>query len=165
MGSDLTLPVDQGLVNLRVGAIILKDGKILMVGNDRHDYDYSVGGRIRFGETAEDAVLREVEEETGVRMEIDRLGFIEENFFYGDSEYNRDQLVYELSFYFYMKVPPDFEPRCCSFTEDGIRERLEWLSPDTEKKIYPGFFRTELERPVPWVRHIVTDDRGETEDI
>ena len=53
METDLTMPVEGGLVNLRVGAIIQKNGKLLMVGNDRNDYDYSVGGRIRFGETAE----------------------------------------------------------------------------------------------------------------
>lgn len=33
------------------------------------------------GETAEDAVVREVYEETGVRYEIDRLAVIHENFF------------------------------------------------------------------------------------
>lgn len=44
---------------------------------------YSVGGHIQFGETAEEAVAREVFEETGVKLEIDHLGFIHENFFYG----------------------------------------------------------------------------------
>ena len=159
MGSDLTLPVEGGILNLRVGAIIQKDGKLLMVGNDYHDYYYSVGGRIHFGETAQDAVVREVEEETGVRMEIERLGFVEENYFYGDSFHNRGRLIYELSFYFYMKVPADFEPVCESFTDEGVAERLEWLPPDTEKVIYPAFFRTELDKPCSGVRHIVTDER------
>ena len=57
-----------------------------MVGNERADYLYSVGGRIRFGETAEEAVRWEVYEETGVRMEIDRLGFVHENFLWGTLE-------------------------------------------------------------------------------
>ncbi len=159
METDLTLPVDGGLVNLRVGAIIRKNGKLLLVGNDRNDYDYSVGGRIRFGETAEQAILREVEEETGFRLEIDRLGFVEENFFYGTSPYKRDSLVYEISFYYYMKTPEDFEPLSDRFEEEGTPEYLEWLSPDTEKTIYPAFFRTELADPVPFVRHIVSDER------
>ena len=159
MGSDLTLPVDGGFVNLRVGAIILKDGRFLMVGNDSMPYYYSVGGRIRFGETAEQAIVREVEEETGARLEIERLGFIEENFFFGDTPHRQGRLIYELSFYFYMKTPPDFEPVCGSFTEFGVSERLEWVGPETEKTIYPSFFRTELADPKPWVRHIVTDDR------
>ena len=161
MPQDLTMPVEGGLVNLRVGAIIQKGGKLLLVGNDENDYDYSVGGRICFGETAEEAILREVEEETGVRLEIDRLGFIVENFFYGTSPYKRQQLVYEIAFYYYMKTPADFEPLRNRFWEEGTPEYLEWLSPDTEKTIYPCFFRTELKQPVPYVRHIVSDERAE----
>lgn len=53
-----------------------KDDRFLMVENDRFDHLYSVGGRIKFGETAEEAVVREVFEETGREMGIDRLGFI-----------------------------------------------------------------------------------------
>ena len=57
MAKDMTVPCDEGLINLRVGAIIFKNGKFLMVGNERSDYLYSVGGRIKFGETAEEAVF------------------------------------------------------------------------------------------------------------
>ena len=69
MGKDLCIDHDGGVVNIRVGAIIMKDGRFLMAGNDRDDYLYSVGGRIQYGETSEEAVVREVEEETGVKME------------------------------------------------------------------------------------------------
>lgn len=53
MNYDMTVPCKEGLINLRVGAIIMKNGKILMVGNDSTDYLYSVGGRINFGETSD----------------------------------------------------------------------------------------------------------------
>ena len=59
MNKDMCVACDDGILNIRVGAIIMKKGKILMVGNDR-DYLYSVGGRVKFGETAEEAVVREV---------------------------------------------------------------------------------------------------------
>ena len=84
MNKDMCVACDDGILNIRVGAIIMKDGKILMVGNDR-DYLYSVGGRVKFGETAEEAVVREVLEETGVQMEIDRLGFVHEKMCIRDS--------------------------------------------------------------------------------
>ena len=64
MGNDLCIDVAGGVVNIRAGAIIMKDGKFLMAGNPRSDYLYSVGGRVRFGETAAEAVVREVREET-----------------------------------------------------------------------------------------------------
>ena len=161
MAQDICLPVGKGYVNVRVGAIIQKDGKILMVGNGDVDHFYSVGGRIQIGESAEDAVRREVLEETGCALEIDRLGFIHEDFFWGDSPAKLGKLIYEIAFYFYMKTPADFKPCGDSFTEDGNGERLEWIAPDTEKTIYPRFFRTELKDPVPWVRHILTDERAD----
>ena len=159
MTQDLTLPAADGYVNVRVGAIIIKDKKLLMVGSRDFDYYYSVGGRIQFGESAEQAVRREVLEETGRELEIDRLGFIHEDFFWGDSGVTEGKLIYELGFYYYVKTPADFEPREDALAAEGRGERLEWVSPDTEKTIYPAFFRTELKDPVPYVRHIVTDER------
>ena len=159
MASDMTVPCDGGYINLRVGAIILRDGKFLMMGNDVEDYLYSVGGRIQFGETAEQAVVREVLEETGVAMEVDRLGFVHEDYFLGDTASKWGMVIYEVSFYFYMKVPEDFTPHCSSTAADGQKEYLTWATPDDGRMMYPAFFRTELLHPVPWVKHMVTDDR------
>ena len=158
MNKDLCIPVDNGVVNIRVGAIIMKDGKFLMAGNERFPHLYSVGGRIKFGETAEEAVVREVFEETGVKMEIDRLGFVHENFFMGDVGVKLNRPIYEISFFFYMKVPENFEPVCMSFTEGQDKEFLEWISADDERKYYPEFFKTELAEPVDYVKHFVTND-------
>lgn len=161
MSKDMTVPCEDGWINLRVGAIIMKDGRILMAGNRiRPEYLYSVGGRIQFGETAEEAVVREVYEETGAVMEIERLGFIHENYFYGDAATNLGKLIYEISFFFYMKVPEDFTPACLSFTEDGHEEFLRWIRPDAAEKFYPEFFRTELLKPDHGVKHFVTDERS-----
>lgn len=160
MGKDMTVPCEGGLINLRVGAIIRKNGRFLMVGNRaRPEYLYSVGGRIQFGETAEEAVVREVFEETGVRMEIDRLGFVHENYFYGDAPQKLGKLIYEISFYFYMKVAEDFEPVSHSFTEDEHEEFLRWIAPDDPVKYYPEFFHTELAQSEMGVRYFVTDER------
>lgn len=159
MGVDMTVPCGEGLLNLRVGAIILRDGKFLMASNDRDPYLYTVGGRIQFGETAEQAVVREVEEETGVELAVDRLGFVHENYFIMDIPPNAGKVVYELDFYFYMNVPEDFEPVGESATSDGLRERLEWVGFDDPRTLYPDFFRQELRHPVDHVMHFVTDER------
>ena len=158
MSQDLCVKMDEGILNIRVGAIIMKENKFLMVGNDRFDHLYSVGGRIKFGETAEEAVVREVYEETGVKMEIDRLGFVHENFFPGDSVVKKGKIVHEISFFFYMKVPEDFEPVSESFTEDGNPEFLKWITADETQTYYPEFFRTELAEPVDYVKHFVTKE-------
>lgn len=159
MEQDMCVPCGDGYLNIRVGAIILKDGRFLMVRNGLADYYYSVGGRIRFGETAGQAVVREVFEETGVRMEIDHLGFVLENLFLADSPSKLGKEYYELAFFFYMKTPKDFEPVCRSFTEDGCAETLEWVAPDEKRTVFPAFFRTDLNISDKSVRHIVCDDR------
>lgn len=159
MNKDMCVACDDGILNIRVGAIIMKDGKILMVGNERANYFYSVGGRIKFGETAEEAIVREVFEETGVKMEIERLGFVHENYFYGDAPSNLGKLIYEISFFFYMKVPSDFAPISESFTEDNSKEHLKWVSLDENIKMYPECFRTELKYPTDTVKHFIKDER------
>ncbi len=160
MNKDMTVPCEDGFINIRVGAIIMKNGKILMVGNDKVDYLYTVGGRIKFGETAEEAVIREVLEETGVKMEVDRLGFIHENYFYGDNKKNLGRLVYEIAYYFYMKVTDDFEPVCMSITEDNNEEFLRWIDPGDPVRYYPDFFRDELSHPSGGVKHFLKDERN-----
>ena len=158
MAQDITLPAGDGYFNLRVGAIILKDGKVLMVGNDRVDYLYSVGGRVQFDESLEDAVRREVREETGVALEIERLGFVQEDFFLCDLPDKLGQPIHELGFYFYMKTPPDFEPVCRSWAVNGGEEFLEWMPLDRMRPAFPAFFFSELSHPDPSVRHIVTQE-------
>lgn len=159
MAQDICLKVDAGYVNVRVGAIIQRDGKLLMVANDTLDYCYTVGGRIQFGESAEEALRREVLEETGYALEIDRLGFVHEDFFWGDMGKMKDKLIYEIGFYYYVNIPEDFAPRCDRGVEEGSEEHLEWVDLGSGKTVYPTFFRTELSKPCAGVRHFVTDER------
>ena len=35
---------------------------------------------------------------------MERLGFVHENYFYGDATANIEKLIYEISSFFYMKV-------------------------------------------------------------
>lgn len=76
----------------RVGAIILEENSVLVATNDACDFCYSIGGGVHLDESAEEAVRREVLEETGLPYEIDRLAFIHENFFEGGRKYRRAAL-------------------------------------------------------------------------
>lgn len=69
------------------------------------------------------------------------------------------KLIYEVSYFFYMKVPKDFEPSCMSMTEDDHEEFLRWIDVNDPIKYYPEFFRTELLHPIEGVKHFVTDER------
>ena len=117
------------------------------------------GGAVELGESFEECAIREVLEETGVKLEVDRLGFVHENYFYGDAPTNLGKLIYEISFYFYMKVPSNFTPVSDSFTEDSSKEFLRWVSPNEDIKMYPTFFRTELKNPTDTVKYFMNDER------
>lgn len=54
------------------------------------------------GETAEEAVAREVIEETGIQYEIDRLVFLHENFFHGNGS-TEGLNCHEVALYFLMR--------------------------------------------------------------
>ena len=159
MHPDMCVPCGEGFVNIRVGAIIEKDGKLLMVGNEDVDYVYSVGGRIQFGETAQQAVVREVWEETGVTMEVDRLAVMEENYFYADTPSKMGKLIYEIGYYFYMKVPADFTPVCQSSTMDDQKEFLRWVSAEDRIQMFPDFFALLPQCAADTVQFFSKDDR------
>ena len=157
IGPDLCVPCGDGLVNIRVGAIIIRDGKALMVKSILGDYCYSVGGRIKFGETAEQAVVREVFEETGCTLSVDRLGYVSEVYFLNDSPKAFGKPVYELALYFYMNTPEDFAP-AADHIGDGV-ERFQWVGPDDPITAYPAFIREAIRDPKPYVIFDTRDDR------
>ena len=152
---DCTFHMSEGTFNYRVGAIILNENKVLMAKNEQNPYYYSVGGRVKLHESMEQAVLRECYEETDVRFEIDRLGFIHENFFVEQSTGER---FHELCMFFYMKPISDFAAIPAHFYEENSRESLDWLPVDRLKEydLYPEFFKTELIRPQKEPVRIVT---------
>ena len=157
IGPDMCVPCGDGLLNVRVGAITIKDGKALTVKSQFGDYCYSVGGRIKFGETAEQAVVREVEEETGCTLSVDRLGCVSEVYFYNDSPKAFGKPVYELALYFYMRVPEDFE-LASDHIGDGV-ERFQWVAADEPVTLYPNFIREAIADPKPYVIFDTRDDR------
>ncbi len=157
IGPDMCVPCGDGLVNIRVGAIIIRNGKALMVKCQFADYCYSVGGRIKFGETAEQAVVREVFEETGVHMTVDRLGFVSEVYFINDNPKQFGKPVYELALYFYMNVPEDFA-LASDHIGDGV-ERFQWVAPSDPVTLYPNFIREAIRDPKPYVVFDTRDDR------
>lgn len=144
----------------RAAAVIVEDGYVLFAGNEVDDYLYSMGGGVHMGETAEDAVVREVYEETGVRYEVDRLAFIHENFFDGGGSLEPLN-CHEIAFYFLMKPRGSRALDCHSQTGDGIREHMVWvpIGELDQHKAFPTFLKEKLENPQPGIEHIVTDER------
>lgn len=145
-----------GWFRYRAAAIIIEDGCVLFAKNELDSYYYSIGGGVQLGEMAEDAVKREVLEETGVSYEIDRLAFIHENFFEGSGTLDGLK-CHEVAFYFLMKSRGTKKLNSNSYSL-GVREYMHWLPINKLKEYaaYPSFFADRLLNLKETVEHIVT---------
>mgnify|MGYP002732584706 CR=1 FL=1 len=161
MEQDCCFQTGRDWFRYRAAAIIVEDGCVLLAGNAREDYLYSVGGGVHMGERAEDAVCREVLEETGVAYEIDRLAVLHENFFDGANGLH----CHELSFYFLMRPRGTQALHSNSLTSWGGKEEMHWV-PIGELgtcKAFPTFLQDYLAHPTAGIVHIVTDERRKKE--
>lgn len=143
---DITFPTDNGRFNYRVAAVMLREDRILAMKDDRSPYFYLPGGRVKTGEPAEDAVLREVREELGEPATIVRPLWLVQSFFTEDTDGTR---FHELCLYFLMDISgtglvsegEEF------FRREGSRiHTFRWLEFGRLKDeyFYPTFLRTEI---------------------
>ena len=79
---DFRTTVGDTVFGVRAAALILQNGKLL-VTKDKGKY-YTIGGAIQVNESTEDAVVREVKEELGVKAQAGQLAFVVENRFEQD---------------------------------------------------------------------------------
>ena len=143
---DITFVSGNDKFNYRVCAMIISDGKILAMHDERSPYYYLPGGRVVLGETAEHAVIREVQEELGVTPKIVRPLWLNQAFFTEDV----DNLHYhEICIYFLMDITDtDLLTRGKQFTsKEGHRTHtFEWLEFDRLKDeyFYPIFLKKDI---------------------
>jgi len=143
---DISFISENNKFNYRVCAIIISDDKVLAMHDERSPYYYLPGGRVEIGETAEDAVIREVQEELGVTPKIVRPLWLNQAFFIEDV----DNLNYhELCIYFLMDITDtDLLMKGNKFiTSEGHRiHTFEWLEFNRLKDeyFYPLFLKKDI---------------------
>ena len=143
---DISFRLDNEKFNYRVCAVMVGEGKILAMHDDRSPYYFLPGGRVQIGETAENAVIREVREELGITPAIVRPLWLNQAFFTEDVDHLR---YHELCVYFLMDIAgTDLLARGEKFTvKEGYRTHtFEWLTFDRLKDeyFYPLFLKKAI---------------------
>ena len=90
-----------GIENIARG-VVFRGGKVLLCAPKNGGYTYLPGGHIEFGETAAEALEREMREETGLEVEVGKfLGVVESRF------EQRGRLHCEISLVYAMTLKDD----------------------------------------------------------
>ncbi len=149
---DLSIITDGVIYGVRASALIIQDNMLLVAKSTYHDCYYTVGGAVRVGESSEDAVLREVYEETGYQLEIDRLVFMVERFCVISG-----QRFHEMGFFYLMKGCAEIKILSNS-TSDLPQETLHWLpiSDLPNMNLVPKFLRAKSLDQLTGIEHIIS---------
>jgi ADP-ribose pyrophosphatase YjhB (NUDIX family) len=127
-----------GIETIARGVAII-DGEVLLCRAKGGRSSYLPGGHIEFGETAREALVREIREEMGVEATTGRfLGAVENSFMQHGKPHAEINLVFELKF----ATVPAAEAK-----EDWIEFEWRRLEELGDANLLPEAFRVLSERP------------------
>ena len=154
---DLTLDVEDYKLNIRAGGVIIHNGKILVHKNINKDHYCLPGGRIEIGESSEQTIKREIQEELGKKIDI--IGYLAtiENFFEMENKkYHEIFFIHKIEF-------ANEEDKKINYTMNNLEGKeylqYEWLDFDKveEYTIVPKCLK-EVLKSKDFPIHIINDD-------
>ncbi|BBP10570.1 NUDIX hydrolase [Streptococcus sp. 116-D4] len=143
---DFRTKVGNTVFGVRATALVLQNRKLL-VTKDKGMY-YTIGGAIQVNERTEDAVVREVKEELGVKAEALQLAFVVEN------RFEQDGVSYHnIEFHYLVDL---LEDAPLIMQEDEKRQPCEWIDIDKLEgiQLVPTFLKTALSEWDGRLKHI-----------
>jgi 8-oxo-dGTP pyrophosphatase MutT (NUDIX family) len=115
---------DRLVLRPAVYAIIVHDSRVLLMKMRRSGKYHPPGGGISVGEKVEDALKREIREETGIEVEVERLAHFEELFFY----YDPSETAYHGLHLYYVCRPKTLTLLDDTQVNDEAAEKPRWVS-------------------------------------
>ncbi|MDC9825083.1 NUDIX domain-containing protein [Devosia sp. ZB163] len=157
----ISFPDGDRLFTCRVGAIVRRNGHVLVHRVVGDDWVVLPGGRLELGEASDVAVVREIGEELGVAAEVGPLHFLLEGFYR-----DRGRTVHELGFYYEVSLPDAFPFRvgevCHRIEDGGVMLEFLWVPSDeaglNEANLYPGILRDRLAEPPATTTHLIVSE-------
>ena len=152
MAQDWLFQTEEGTCSFRCAAVIIRNGKILLQ-RDHGEYAL-IGGHVQIGETGEEAVRREFEEELGVKIRCQRMIWTEECFWKW-----KGKMTHTLSFYYLAEFceESDFpDDGCFRPQRDNPRIEIGWVPVARLDSftVYPEFLKKQINELKPG--HFIT---------
>jgi 8-oxo-dGTP pyrophosphatase MutT (NUDIX family) len=155
----IVLDTDGGRFNYRVAGVCIHEGHVLLHRIESMDFWIMPGGRAELYESSWEALLREMREELGSEVTVDRLLWIVENFFNLDG-----RRFHELAFYYQFTLPDEAACRDVrrefSIVDGGVTCLFRWfpLVEVAQLPIFPTFLRTALTELPLSPEHVIHTD-------
>jgi len=143
---DMTFRMKEGTFNFRVAAIMVHEGKLLVMKSSDAPYWYIPGGRVQLQEQAEKAILRELREELNITPAGVRPLWFVQNFY--NEDVNRED-YHELGLYFLADVEESgllSRGREFYAAEEGKENIFRWVPFEEleDMYLYPLFIKREI---------------------
>lgn len=160
----ITFDLPAARFTYRVAAVVVYEGRVLLNREEADSFWFLPGGRCEAMEPSSVALLREMREELGETVTIERLLWVAENFF-TDARGPH----HELGLYYLATLPPS-SPLLGGTTFRGLEQHiplvLQWFPLDetAHLPLYPVFLRAGLQNLPDRLEHIVNRDGREPLD-
>lgn len=144
---------ENSICHVRVSGVLLKDNKIFLQKiKDKNEYALP-GGHLQFGETLEEALVREYQEEIGAAIKCIRLLWTEENFWVW-----KGKDAHNIGFYFLIDLCEGaIDTETFLPSKDNNSVEFGWVSLDNldNKNVFPTFLKNEINNLADYTKHFI----------
>lgn len=126
--NDIKIDNYSGNFKFRVNGILMHNDEVLVVKMENNPFYCLPGGHVQMGEDSENAVIREIKEETGYDTHINKLISTTENFFVRKN----GKKIHELGFYYLLNLDDKEKIKNKEYemkedNEENINLHFKWI--------------------------------------
>ncbi len=129
-------------IPIRSATILIKENKVLLVGSKYENGEFYLfpGGGLKYGETLEQAAIRETLEETGKKVKIIKPVYINEYI----NKKNKSERV--VNIFFLAEIDKDDKSRLTD--DNGKIKEIKWIKLNnlTDVNLKPEFIKNNLNK-------------------
>ena len=163
MRESIKISSQENKFKMRSAAVILRGKQILVVSTDDTSFFCLPGGYVELNETSEEALIRELKEETETNFQIKQYLGVIENYFV-NKKYEK---VHELSFYYLVEPLEPLPTQDFSLIENDkvriIKLNFKWvaLTEINSVDIRPAFLKNILLKEDLYFSHHIIKELGD----